>query len=56
MYKEINSVDKFLIVPNKFIDWRFLTVKDIKKYTKSKKFYKQYFKIRFDNLMKKLKG
>lgn len=54
MYKEVNSIDKFLIVPNKFIDWRHLTIKDIKKYTKSKRFYKEYFKIRFNNLKKRL--
>lgn len=56
MYKEINSVDKYLIIPNKFINWKNLTIDDIKRYTKSKIFYKQYFRIRFKNLKEKLKG
>ena len=56
MSKDVNLVDKYLIVPNKFIDWKNLTIDDIKKYTKSKMFYKQYFKIRINNLKEKLKG
>ena len=55
MNKKTNVINKYLIVPNEFINWKNINIEDIKKYTKRKIFYKQYFKIRFNNLKKKLK-
>lgn len=54
MNKKTNVVNKYLIVPNEFIDWKNINIEDIKRYTKRKIFYKQYFKIRFNNLKKRL--
>lgn len=56
MNKKTNVINKYLIVPNEFINWKNINIEDIKKYTKRKIFYKQYFKIRFNNLKKKLKN
>lgn len=55
MNKKINKANEYLIVPNKFITWKHISIEDIKMYTKKKIFYNQYFKIRFNNLKKRLK-
>lgn len=54
MNKKINILNKYLIIPNEFISWKNINIEDIKKYTKREFFYKQYFKIRFNNLKKRL--
>lgn len=55
MNKKIVTMKKYLIVPNEFISWKNIDIENIKKYTKREIFYKQYFKIRFNNLKKRLK-
>lgn len=54
MNKKNNILNKYLIIPNEFISWKNINIEDIKKYTKREFFYKQYFKIRFNNLKKRL--
>lgn len=56
MSKNFYIANKFLIIPNEFISWKNINVEDIKKYTKRKIFYKQYFKIKFNDVKKKIKN
>lgn len=51
-----SSKDEFIIVPNSFEEYKTINKEDLLKWGQHRIFYSQYYKIRYANLRRKIKG
>lgn len=55
MVDDVNKADKFIMIPNKFLDWKEIDHEILLNDCKHKLLYIEFLKLRYKNLLKKIK-